>query len=85
MREKRKLLMEFKLIWVVQSYCEKYFALRLPQISGYLALSRTHKEGASRSSRRLGAGCGGRFGCALTNAAISGRQSRVVLAPRRWR
>jgi hypothetical protein len=29
--------------------------------------SRTHKRGVSRSSRTLGAGCGGRFGGALTN------------------
>ena len=60
-------------------YCPK------PQISSIFRVSRTHKRGASRSSGTLGAGCGGRFGGALTNEAMSGRRSRVVLAPRRWR
>ncbi len=44
-------------------YCSK------PQISSIFRVSRLHKRGVSRSSRTLGAGCGGRFGCALTNAA----------------
>ena len=33
------------------------------------APSRLDKRGVSRSSRTLGAGCGGRFDCALTNVA----------------
>jgi hypothetical protein len=41
-------------------------------------------RGVSRSSRTLGAGCGGRGG-ALTNVLACGRRSRVVLTPRRWR
>jgi hypothetical protein len=41
------------------------------------------KRGASRSSRTLGAGCGGRVG-APDERSRYGRQSRVVLAPRRW-
>ena len=44
-------------------YCSK------PQISSIFRVSRLHKRGVSRSSRTLEAGCGGRFGCALTNAA----------------
>jgi hypothetical protein len=42
-----------------------------------------HKRGASRSSRTLGAGCGGR-GSVQTYALACGRRSRVVLMPRRW-
>jgi hypothetical protein len=41
-------------------------------------------RGVSRSSRTLGAGCGGRGG-ALDEWRQSGRRSRVVLTPRRWR
>jgi hypothetical protein len=43
-----------------------------------------HERGVSRSSRTLGAGCGGR-GCAFDEQRKRGRRSRVVLTPRRWR
>jgi hypothetical protein len=39
--------------------------------------------GRSRSSRTLGAGCGGREG-AIDERRQRGRRSRVVLVPRRW-
>src|SRR6476661_10910490 len=52
-------------------------ALQLPP-------SRAHKRGASRSSRTLGTGCGGR-GRAGDERRARGRRSRVVLTPRRWR
>jgi hypothetical protein len=39
-------------------YCSK------PQISSIFRVSRSHKRGVSRSSRTLGAGCGGRGGVA---------------------
>src|ERR1700732_4793790 len=39
----------------------------------------------ARSSRTLGAGCGGRGRCQRRLTLIRGRQSRVVLTPRRWR
>jgi hypothetical protein len=42
------------------------------------------KRGVSRSSRTLGAGCDGRLG-ATDERVLSGRRSRVVLTPRRWR
>ena len=42
------------------------------------------KRGASRSSRTLGAGCDGRYGT-QDEVRRSGRRSRVVLTPRRWR
>jgi hypothetical protein len=42
------------------------------------------KRGGSRSSRTLGAGCGGHER-ALDETCGRGRRSRVVLTPRRWR
>jgi hypothetical protein len=57
---KTNFLNRINVIWVVQLESEKYFALPGPQISGFLLPSRTHKRGASRSSRVLGAGCDGR-------------------------
>jgi hypothetical protein len=53
MRAKPNLLKRFNLIWVVQSWREKYFAFHPPPIDGYLALSRLTQRGASRSSRTL--------------------------------
>ena len=41
-------------------------------------------RGAFRERQERGAGCSGRDGFALTSEACCGRQSRVVLAPRRW-
>jgi hypothetical protein len=41
--------------------------------------------GGAYRDRHGRAGCDGRFGGALTNGANSGRRSRVVLTPRRWR
>ena len=43
------------------------------------------QRGVSRTSQTLGTGCDGRGCFALTNEACCGRQSRVVLTPRRWR
>jgi hypothetical protein len=74
----------FNLICPVQSCRQKDSALLQPQISGFLAPSRTRKRGASRSSRTLGAGCDGRD-IAADECWYRGRRSRVVLAPRRWR
>jgi hypothetical protein len=65
--------------------CRNPSALPLPpnqrQISRRPVLT---KRGASRSSRTLGAGCDGREG-AVDEQRQSGRRSRVVLTPRRWR
>ncbi len=68
----------------VQPLLKKYSDFQNSQISPYLAPSRAHKRGASRSSRTLGAGCGGR-GSACDERHGCGRRSRVVLTPRRWR
>jgi hypothetical protein len=56
----------------------------------YPPLSRAHERGVSRSSRTLGAGCGGRDGGRrdfdrADECRFRGRRSRVVLTPRRWR
>src|SRR3974390_2284579 len=65
MRAKVDLSKHFKLIWAVQSCCEKYSALLVGQI---ITTRPRHpvlaKRGASRSSRVLGAGCDGREGVA---------------------
>jgi hypothetical protein len=45
LRLNSNLLNRFKLIWVVQSVVQKYFASRFPQISGYLFAFRTHERG----------------------------------------
>jgi hypothetical protein len=49
------------------------------------APSRPLERGVSRSSRTLGAGCGGRGDVKRRMTLICGRRSRVVLAPQRWR
>jgi len=68
----------------VQSLVKKYSDFQKCQISRIWSPSRAHKRGASRSSRTLGAGCGGR-GRAADERHGCGRRSRVVLTPRRWR
>ena len=45
MRRKDFFLKFFNLIWVVQSFREKDFALPRPQISGFLRSSRSREEG----------------------------------------
>jgi hypothetical protein len=79
---KLQLPRQFKLIWVVQSYGEKYSASHPPQIKGSLALSRP-TEG--RLAIVMNAGRDAVDARALPDERhSSGRQSRVVLAPRRW-
>ena len=41
-------------IWVVQTFAEKYSAFRIPQISVITIASRPTERGVSRSSRTLG-------------------------------
>ena len=50
----------------------------------FLRAFRTHKRGASRSSRVSGAGCDGRGRCQLTSDVARGWRNRVVPIPRRW-
>src|SRR5579863_5751994 len=68
----------------VQSFAKKYFAFAVGQIISTSSPRPVPKEGRCATSSTLGAGCGGRFGGAR-RAARSGRRSRVVLTPRRWR
>jgi hypothetical protein len=58
---------------------------RFGRNSNRASSSRTHQEGRCASSRTWSAGCDGRFRCARRARLRSGRRSRVVLAPRRWR
>jgi hypothetical protein len=60
----------FNVIWVVQMGIEKYFASLPGQITGlFRAIPCLSKRGVSRSSRTLGAGCGGR-GCAIDEQRV---------------
>jgi Cupin domain len=60
----------------------KDFASVFPKNVIIWRLSRAHR-GASRSSRTLDAGCGGRHGL-QDEQRQGGRRIRVVLTPRRW-
>jgi len=51
----------------------------------FLRASRARNEGRFAIVTNVGAGCDGRALVHETNAPERGRQSRVVLAPRRWR
>jgi hypothetical protein len=74
----------FKLIWVVQMSCKKDFRFaRDPKSNLQILGHPASTSGASRSSRTLEAGCGGRFGGALTNEAEA--DGKGVSAPRCWR
>ncbi|OIQ76883.1 hypothetical protein GALL_414260 [mine drainage metagenome] len=73
----------FKVIWVVvQSRPQKYFALPQPQITSIFRAILPRKRGASRSSRTLGAGCGGRGSGARRAALIRLPQSFDGLVPK---
>jgi hypothetical protein len=68
MPEKTEFVNRFKLIWAVQMYRKNISLGRDPKSTPSSALSNL-QGGVSRSSRTLGAGCGGHFGGALTNEA----------------
>jgi len=87
--EVRKFSFGISLILAVQPLFEKYFRSRLTQIKS-ISLAVLPHRGAYRDRHGRGAGCGGRgsvgrANSAQTNGACCGRQSRVVLTPRRWR
>jgi hypothetical protein len=87
--EVRKFSFGISLILAVQPHFEKYFRSRLTQIKS-ISLAVLPHTGAYRDRHGRGAGCGGRgsvgrANSAQTNGACCGRQSRVVLTPRRWR
>jgi len=62
LRANHDFVRRFKLIRVVQSLALKYFTSVFQKYMLPSQPSRTHQRGASRSSRTLGAGCGGRVG-----------------------
>ena len=87
--EVRKFSFGISLILAVQPHFEKYFRSRLTQIKS-ISLAVLPHTGAYRDRHGRGAGCFGRgsvgrANSAQTNGACCGRQSRVVLTPRRWR
>jgi len=65
----------------------KIFCFRFTEIYGSLCASRPRQRGASRSSRTLRVGCGGRQGVQRVSRGRrhpDGRRNRVVPIPRRW-
>jgi hypothetical protein len=66
--------------------CRNPAALISPPNQIHICSIRCPSRGAfARSSRTLGAGCGGRGRCQRRETLLRGRRSRVVLTPRRWR
>jgi hypothetical protein len=70
-----------KSLFSVKPHLKKYSDFQNDQISCINMPSRPTQRGVSRSSRTLGAGCGGRER-RLDECAMRGRPSRVVLTPR---
>jgi hypothetical protein len=68
----------------VQPFPQKYSGSLFTQLTSIVTPSRPTKRGVSRSSRTLVRDAVDARG-ALTRALVCGRQSRVVLTPRRWR
>src|SRR4051794_37899061 len=85
MRAQSNLLRQIKLIWVVQSCCEKQTALPVGQIIFTTSRYPVPTRGAFRDRHERGMGCGGRGGIERRTMLVCGRRSRVVLTPRRWR
>jgi hypothetical protein len=67
----------------VQPHLQKYIPSRFPQIKSITRAVSSQARG-DRDRHERGAGCGGRGGAADEQHG-SGRRSRVVLTPRRWR
>jgi hypothetical protein len=83
LRQNAELLNKLKLICPVQPHLQKDSAFPVGQINS-IALPVSSHRGAARDRHGRGAGCGGRGG-AIDEQHQSGRRSRVVLTPRRWR
>ena len=85
MRARPNLLKQFKLICPVQSFPQKYFCFLPRQITGVFRASRALRRGVSRSSRTLGAGCGGRGSVVARGGCRAGSDGPVSIAPARRR
>jgi hypothetical protein len=83
LRLKTNFLNRIKPIWAVQPSLKKYFCFSEPQIKS-ISLAVSPHRGAYHDRRLRGVGCDGREPALLTRALAGGRQSRVVLMPRRW-
>ena len=75
---------EFRLIWVVQSPLQKYFASHPHQISGYFRVVPARQRGVRAIVTNVGHGMRWTRHSRRRTTAARGRRSRVVLAPRRW-
>jgi len=85
LRIKTILLNSINVIWAVQSCLQKYSASRLPQITSRTLAIPSHTEGRFAIVTDVGGGMRWTQAALKTRARTCGRQSRVVLTPRRWR
>src|SRR5664279_6484495 len=85
MTAEKKFSFGFKLIWVVQSYQQKYSHSLLTQITFTSPAIPARYRGAFRDRHERRAGMRWTQAALLTRALSCGRRSRVVLTPRRWR
>src|ERR1700688_1593161 len=83
LRQKSNFFSQIKLIWAVQSPLQKYFCFPESKSRLYPSPSRP-TEGRCATSRNAGRDAVD-AGSAGDERRESGRQSRVVLTPRRWR
>jgi hypothetical protein len=74
LRVKFNLLSDFKVIWVVQSLAQRYFALAVEQISATSLPHPFPARGAVARRHERGRGCGGRDGVGAQ--VFAGRVSR---------
>jgi hypothetical protein len=76
----RNFLKQFKLIWAVQSFAQKYSSFVFPEIGVCYAPSRLDCRGAYRDRHDTRGGLRWTRMCRSTNGIFCGRRSRVVLA-----
>jgi hypothetical protein len=84
LRQNAKFSWPFRLILAVQSSLKKYFALPVGQIIFKSSPHPAPREGRFAIVTIRWCGMRWTFSVRKTNAREGGRQSRVVLMPRRW-
>src|SRR6202453_1307493 len=85
LRAQGDLLNWIRLIWVVQSFAQKYSHFLLTQITCISLVIPAQHRGAFRDRHERRVGMRWTRVALKTRAHSCGRRSRVVLTPRRWR
>src|ERR1700677_4088830 len=85
LRAQGDLLNWIRMIWVVQSFAQKYSHFLLTQITCISLVIPAQHRGAFRDRHERRVGMRWTRAALLTRALICGRRSRVVPTPRRWR